>query len=168
MPPPPPSADNVNLHPGRRAKVVALLLLLAALGWLVVWFGGALALPTTSEAVVREDLAALRPADAVVVKGPTSRPYDCGRGPSEAWMTLRFVGDRDQAELEMRRAASKAGWYLDPAADVRRRGADLSSFYSNRWLDRSATLFVKFTAHGSSTDARVEVGGELGQKCGVD
>ncbi len=167
-PPPSPSADNVNLHPGRRAKMVALLLLLAALGWFVVRCGDPLAIPTTSEAVVRKDLAALRPADAIVVKGPESRPFNCDRGPSEAWMTLRFAGDRDHAELEMRRVASKAGWYMDSSDEARQRGADLSSFYSNQRLGGSTTLFVHFTAQGSSTDARVEVGGELGQRCGVD
>ena len=169
--PPPPSPANVDARSRRvkNAVAVAILVMVAAL---ILWFlwqvGSAMSLPTTSEKVVREDLAALRPAGATIVEGPTAHSWDCSDGPAEAEMTLRFRGGRDHAELELRRSASAAGWLVDTPAESHRFGADLASFYRSRPVDRSDSFSVDFSEHGSFTDAHVVTSGMLGGKCGVD
>lgn len=165
--PTPPVWTNQNRHPARR-KVIALVALVVMAGLFLAFWDDPLAIPTTSEKAVRQDLAALRPAGAAVVKRPDSHPFDCKDGPAAAWMTLRFRGDRDHAELELRRVASLAGWLVDSHTETREQGADLGSFYRPRRTAGAPSFFVDFTVRGSFTDARVETVGQLGQKCGVD
>ena len=166
--PPPPGWANQNPPLPTRSKVIALVALVVMAGLLFAFCDDPLAIPTTNEQVVRQDLVALRPAGAAVVKRPNSNPFDCKDGPAAAWMTLRFRGDRDHAELEMRRVASRAGWLMDTEAVTRQQGADLGSFYRPRRTAGAPSFFVDFTVHGSFTDARVETVGQLGQECGVD
>lgn len=126
------------------------------------------ALPTTSEAKARAELADLvvsLPERSVVISGLRSHSYDCARQePAAATMTFRLPGDARAVRQQMQDLATSRGWRFHEPTN----GTDAVMAYHPSLGYESGDLQFTFTPDGSSTDVAMVVWGRLGQTCGVD
>lgn len=149
-----------------RPFLVTLALMAIFVGCVLI-VGDPMAIPTTSEGTVRRALESLTVPGAPVVHGTVSHGYDCDRHePSAAKSTVRINGNRDHAELLVRRQVSRAGWLVAPMA--RDDDNSLLSLDPPQSDHDMLSASAKISPHRGATDVTITVWGQLGQKCGVD